>query len=127
MSDLSRHGRRTAAADHAVLGDGDDEDELDAPRFDDAAGALLRSHRHLGLDVRVRLVAFEREILVAEREQVGHRRIEQHARQRARRARELQPRLLEMIEIEVRVAERVDELAGLRARSPAPPSCVSSA
>src|SRR5262245_32353668 len=36
------------------------------------------SHRDLGLDVRMRVVAFEREILVAEREQVGDRRIEPH-------------------------------------------------
>ena len=43
----------------------------------------LRSHRHLGLDVRVRVIAFEGEILVAEGEQVGRRRIEHHARQRA--------------------------------------------
>ena len=69
----------------------------------------------------MRIVAFEREVLVAQREQVGRRRIDQHARQSPRRARELQPRLFEMIEIEMRVAERVDEFAGLAARSPAPP------
>ena len=34
-------------------------------------------------------------------------------RERAWQARQLQPRLLEMIEIEVRIAERVDELARL--------------
>ena len=49
-----------------------------------------------------------------EREEVLHRRIEPHVRQRARRARELQARLLEMVEVEVRVAEGVDELAGLQ-------------
>src|SRR3954451_17319192 len=32
--------------------------------------SAARSHRHRGLDVRVRLVAFEREVLVPEREQV---------------------------------------------------------
>ena len=48
------------------------------------------SHRHLGLDVRMRVVALEREILVAEAEDVLHRRIDAHRRQRARRARQLQ-------------------------------------
>ena len=40
--------------------------------------------------MRVRLVAFEREILVAEREQIVHRRIELHRRQGTRVARQLQ-------------------------------------
>ena len=88
-SDFSRHGMRIVAADHAVVGDGGDEDDGDRMR------RTPRSHRHLGLDVRVRLVAFEREILVAEGEDVLHRRIEPHRRQRARRARQLQPRLLD--------------------------------
>jgi len=35
------------------------------------------------------------------------------ARQRSRRSRQLQARLIQMIEVEVRVAERVHELAGL--------------
>src|ERR1700731_3969017 len=38
-----------------------------------------RSHRdsysHLGLDVRMRVVAFEHEVLIAEREDILHRRI----------------------------------------------------
>src|SRR5215468_7431550 len=59
--------------------------------------------------MRVRLVAFEDEILVSQREQVLRRRIDPHGRQRPRLARELQPRLLEMIQIKMRVAERMDE------------------
>ena len=47
------------------------------------------------------------------REDVGDRRVELQARQRPRRTRELQARLLQMIEIEVRVAERVNKFARL--------------
>ena len=100
--------QRIVAADHAVVGDGGEQDDLRCAR------RRSRSHRHLGLDVRMRLVAFEREILVAEGEDVLHRRIEPQRRQRLRRARQLQMRLLEMIEIKMRVAEGVDELAGLK-------------
>src|SRR5580698_5643785 len=68
-----------------------------------------RSHRHLGLDMRVRIIAFEREVLVAKRQQISDGGIEQHPRQRARRTRQLQPRLIEMVKVEMRVAEGVDE------------------
>src|SRR5262245_15715179 len=74
---------------------------------------LADSHRDLCLDVRVRIVAFEREILVAEGEEIGRSWIEPHSRQRSRWPRKLQPRLLHMVEIKVRVSERVHELAGL--------------
>src|SRR6266550_6625786 len=76
----------------------------------------IPSHRHLRLDVRVRRVVFELEILEAEGEQVLHRRIELHHRQLARRARQLQMRLLQMVEIKMRIAEGVDELAGFETR-----------
>src|SRR3954467_8725521 len=66
------------------------------------------SHRHLGLDVRVRCVVFQLEILEAEREQVFYLRIELHHRQLAWCARQLQMSLLQMIEIEMRIAESVD-------------------
>ena len=62
------------------------------------------------------LVAVEGEILVAEAENILDRRIKPHRRQRARRARQLQPRLLQVIQIKMRVAEGVDELAGFVAR-----------
>src|SRR5581483_10990629 len=71
------------------------------------------SHRYLGLDMRMRIVAFEHEIFVTEREQILHRRIDTHSRQRARGTRKLQAGLLEMIEIKMRVAEGVDEVAWL--------------
>src|SRR5262249_8540902 len=67
-------------------------------------------HRDLRFDMRMRIVAFEDEVLVAECEQVVHRG-EPHGRQRTRRARELCPRLLDVVQVEVRVAEGMDELA----------------
>src|ERR1700722_15062785 len=72
---------------------------------------IAASHRDLRLDARMGIVAFEDEILVAEGEQVLGGRREPQGRQLARRPRELEPRLLEMVEVEVRIAERVDELA----------------
>ena len=63
--------------------------------------------------MRVRVVAFEHEVLVLEGEQILGRRIEPQRRQRQGLARQLQPRLVEVVQIEVRVAEGVDELAGL--------------
>src|ERR1700730_18029089 len=77
---------------------------------------INRSHRDLGLDVRVRVVAFEHEVFVAECEDILHIRIELHHRQRPRRARQLQPGLLEVVGIEVSVAQCVNEVAGLEAR-----------
>src|SRR6478735_11904364 len=79
-------------------------------------GSYSHSYSYLGLDVRVRVVAFERKILVAERENILHIRIDLHHRQRPCRPRQLQPRLFEMVGVEMRVAERVHEIAGLEAR-----------
>src|SRR5215475_4115559 len=112
MSDLSRHGSRlsrpitpfSAIATMRTRGIGC------------TVSAMRRtSHRDLGLDARVRIVGLERKVLVAEGEQVGDRRIEAHARQGSGRALELQPRLLEMVQVEVGVAEGVDKLAWLEA------------
>src|SRR5215469_2681568 len=75
-----------------------------------AEPAHADSHRDLRLDMRMGIVAFESEVLIAEREQVAHRR-EPQGRQRTRRARKLRPRLLDVVQIEVRVAEGMDELA----------------
>src|SRR5947208_2212985 len=74
------------------------------------------SYGHCGLDVRVRIVAFERKVLVAEREDILHVRIDLHDRQRTRRPRQLQPRLFKVVGVEMRVAERVHEIAGLQSR-----------
>src|SRR4051794_26134907 len=76
-----------------------------------------RSHRdsysYLGLDMRVRVVAFEREVFIAEGEDILHRRVDLHDWQRPRRARQLQPGLLEVIGVEMRVAERVNKITRL--------------
>ena len=79
------------------------------------------SDRHLGLDVRMSLVALEREVarskanrsvlsaIVSRREGIGL-------------AGQLLARLVHVVQVEVGVAEGVDELAGLLARRPWPPS-----
>src|SRR5262249_48881964 len=77
---------------------------------------MQRSHRDFGLDMRVRVVALEFEVFVLEREDVLHIGIDLHHGQGPRRPRELQPRLFEMVGIEMGVAERVHEVAGLQAR-----------
>src|SRR5882757_3084907 len=74
------------------------------------------SYGHCGLDVRVRIVAFERKVLVTEREDILDVRIDLHDRQWTRRPRQLQPRLFQMVGVEMRVAERVHEIAGLQPR-----------
>ncbi len=63
--------------------------------------------------MRMRLIALEPEVFVSEAEDVLHIGIDVHARQRIRRARQLQLSLLDMIEIKMRIAERMDELARL--------------
>ena len=69
----------------------------------------LNLDRNLCPDVGMRVVALDAYILVAEGEQVGHRRIEAQHRQLARQPRQLQPRLVEVVEIEMGIAEAVDE------------------
>ena len=109
---LSRQIRPVVAADDAVVGDGGDDGE----RLDGI------SHRHRRPDRRVRLVALDRDVLVAEIEDRAHRRVQPQARQRPRLARELEARLLQVVQVEMRVAEGVHEVAGLEGPSPAP-SC----
>ena len=75
------------------------------------------SERHRRLDRRPRIVAFEREIPVAEVEERLHGRIEPHYGQRTGFARKLLVHLLQMVQIEVRVAERMDEFTGLQAET----------
>src|SRR5690606_27075643 len=67
------------------------------------------SDRDRRLDRGVRVVAGQLEILVAEGEQIPDLGVELHPRQRARLARELLARLLEVIEVQMRVAEGVNE------------------
>ena len=59
----------------------------------------------------MRVIVLQREIVVAKREQIVHVRIDAHDGQRARRAAELFTRLIEMVRIQMRVAQRVDEIA----------------
>src|SRR5689334_7790425 len=58
------------------------------------------------------LVALEGEVFVLELEQLATRGVEAHAREGARAAGELLARLLEVVEVEVCVAEGEDEFAG---------------
>ena len=63
--------------------------------------------RNRRLDVRVASIIDQFEILKGEGKQVFDRRIDLHGRQRIGLARELQLRLLQVIEIEVRIAKAV--------------------
>lgn len=65
-------------------------------------------------DGRVGVIVFEGEVFVLELEDVLHFRIDAHSRQFARLASELQMHLVEMIEVDVRVASRVNEIARLK-------------
>ena len=64
----------------------------------------------------MRVVTLELEIVEGEIEEALHIRIDMQHRQGSRLARELLVRLLQMIEIEMSVAECVDELARLKPR-----------
>src|SRR5580765_8645571 len=73
-----------------------------------------RSYGDRRLDSGMGIVMFEREIAEAEVEDRGHRGVQGHGGQRPRLARELEAGLLDMVRIEVDVAEGEDELAGLK-------------
>jgi hypothetical protein len=72
-------------------------------------------HRHRGRNVRVGVIALQRKVRVGKAEDRGHGRIEAQCRQRARRARQLQVCLIQVVGIEVRVAKRVHKIPGLEA------------
>src|SRR6478752_1967311 len=74
---------------------------------------LPSSDRDFSLYVRVRVVFLYREVFIAKSEYVFHGRIDPHCRQAPRRARQLQARLFQMIEIEMSIAECVNEVAWL--------------
>ena len=76
---------------------------------------LLILHRHLRFDVRVRVVVLQFEVFKAEVEQVSHFGVELHLWHGSRLAGELEAGLLEVVAIEVGVAEGVDEFAGREA------------
>src|SRR5690606_14591326 len=71
----------------------------------------VRSDRYRRLDVRMRLVADQLEILEAEAEQVLHLRVELHRRQRQRLAGQLQIGLLQVVGVQMAVTAAPDELA----------------
>ena len=64
----------------------------------------------------MRIIPDEREILKGEVVDISHGGIDLHAWQRARRARELQPRLFEMIAIQMQIATRMDKRTRLEPR-----------
>src|SRR5512145_2875315 len=78
-----------------------------------AAFMRVRSDRDRRLDGRMRIVAFQREVLELETEDVAHRGVDLHGRQRARLARQLQCGLFHVVGIQVRVAEGMHEIARL--------------
>jgi hypothetical protein len=82
-----------------------------APFAGSSPAALDRNRR---LDAGMRLVAFEFEVAVLERENIALVGVNPHLRGRVRRAGELGARLVEVVHVEVSVAERMDEVAGLK-------------
>ena len=68
--------------------------------------------------MRIGIVAKEVETLVGKVEDVIDRRVNRHRRQFPRRALQLQACLVEMVAVEMRVAEGMDELAGLQPADP---------
>src|SRR5688572_23898489 len=73
-----------------------------------AGGAMVRLDGDRRLDRRVRIVAGQLEILVAECEQIGYVRTKVHRRQSPRLAPQLFARLLQMVQVKMRVTECVD-------------------
>ena len=89
---------------------------------DDAKRILTSSYGDRCLDGRVSFVACEFEVLEPVLEDRRRTPPDHESRQRQRRAAELQPRLLEVVGVQVAVATGPDELTDLEAAS-APPSC----
>ena len=74
---------------------------------------FLPLHRDRSLDVGMGVVVFEGEVLELEGVDVLHLRVEAHGGERARVAGELKLGLLDVVRVEVEVAEGVHELARL--------------
>ena len=77
-------------------------------------GELLYSDAYGAFDGRPGVVTLEGEVLVLELEDVLHVGIDVHSRQGARLAGELQVYLLEVVQVDMRIACRVDEVARLK-------------
>src|SRR5690606_36080723 len=83
-------------------------------RRSDKAAASFSSDRHRSLDMGVGLIAFEREVIEGEGEQVLDLRVQPHGRQREGLAAQLQVSLLDMVGVQVAVTAGPDELTGLQ-------------
>src|SRR5215218_5685287 len=66
-----------------------------------------------GLDAGVRVVALDGDVLEVERVELADGRVQHQRRQRPRVAGQLEPRLVEVVEVQVRVTQRVHEVAHL--------------
>lgn len=71
-------------------------------------------HCNRRLDARPRMVPHDLDVFEPEREEILHGRIELERREWTRRPRQLFASLVEVIDVQVRVAERVDEVADLQ-------------
>ena len=71
---------------------------------------------HYACNMRVGIVINKREVLKLEVKQVLHIRVDEHLRQSTRVAGELQLHLLNMIEVDMRIAKGVHEVTCLQAR-----------
>ena len=74
------------------------------------------SYRNRRLDVRMRLIALECKVFVDEAEKVGDGGIEMDDRQFARNAGQLFACLIDVVQIEMGIAEGMHEITGLQAR-----------
>lgn len=74
-------------------------------------------HRHRRLDPRPRIISQQLKILVFETENIAHFRIDLHRWQWAKRAGKLEINLLQMIDIQVRISTRPDEITGSRSQT----------
>lgn len=73
-------------------------------------------HGHRSRYMGMRIVSGELEVLELETEQVFHIRVQFHPGERARFTRQLQTHLVEMVGVNMRVAQRMDEISGLQPR-----------
>lgn len=88
-----------------------DGDENESPRRHEKRST---SHGDDRGDAGMRIVGLEGEILEPKREEVRHLRIENHARKPARLTSQLKLRRLDVVQVEVRVPQRVDEFSGAK-------------
>lgn len=71
------------------------------------------SHSYISLDVRVRIVTNECEVLIGEGEDAFNLLVDLHHRQRMRLPAQLEPRLIKVVQVEVGVTASPDEFPRL--------------